>query len=64
VREVGVRIKIRNQHSLNKNYKFHDLIELAWYITCKPMRPELKRKWNERFVAYFKVVLVFERGSE
>jgi hypothetical protein len=64
VREVGVRIEIRNEHSLNKNYKFHDLIELAWYIICKLRRPELKRMWNERFVAYLKGILVFERQSE
>jgi len=64
VREFGVRIEIPNEHSLNKNYKFHDLIELAWYITCKPRRPELKRMWSERLMAYLKEVLIFERESE
>jgi hypothetical protein len=64
VREVGVRIEIRNEHSLNKSYKFHDLVEPAWYITCKPRRPELKRMWSERFMAYLKAVLIFERESE
>ena len=64
MREVGVRIEIQNEHSLNNICKFHDLIELAWYITCKPKRPELKRMWNERFVAYLKGVLIFEREGE
>jgi hypothetical protein len=64
VKKVGVRIEIRNEQSLNKNYKFHDLLELVRYITCKPMRPELKRMWNERSVAYLKGVLFFEGESE
>jgi len=64
VKEVGVRIEIRNEHSLNKNYRFHDLIELVRYIICKHRRPELKRMWNERFVAYLKGVVVFEGESE
>jgi hypothetical protein len=64
VREIDVRIEIRKEHSFNKNYKFHDLIELVRHITRKLGSSELKRMWNARFVTYLKAVLVFEGESE